>query len=424
VKTNGTLDEWIQNVGKLAQGNSRLVLAISAAFATLLLKPCKRENFGIHFVGGSSEGKTTALYVAASVFGSRQYLKPWRSTDNGLELVAAAHSDMLLVLDEIGQMDSRKLGDTVYMLANGSGKIRSTASCEMRRVATWHIGTLSTGEVDLETHMAEANKKMMAGQAIRLLSIPAKPALENSGLLEKLHGFNSYNELAQYLKEATEKYFGAPMKAFVEALIVEGKQIDNLFRVALEESQAKHLPVNAIGQDFRVFGIFFTIGFAGEFATKRGITGWPAGESLETAVAEFTRWLQRKGGAGNQEEKKQLELLRCFFQKHQHSKFLSINEYDDVTDSKIVNESIGYKKETSMGTIFYAYPERFREAIKREIPANVDDLLKMAADLNILERKDKNHLTKIVRFKTKVTRMLVFNSRVLADDDFLEEPPK
>jgi putative DNA primase/helicase len=169
VGTSGSLEDWTKNVGKMCVGNSRLLLAVSAAFASILLKPCERENFGIHFVGNSSEGKSTTLFVAASVFGSRQYIKPWRSTDNGLEGVAVTHNDMFLILDEIGEMDSRKVGDAVYMLANGRGKTRANVFGAARKSETWRVGVLSSGEKDLATHMAESNKKMYAGQGIRLL---------------------------------------------------------------------------------------------------------------------------------------------------------------------------------------------------------------------------------------------------------------
>ena len=82
-------------------GNSRLVLAVSCAFAALLLHPAGAESGGLHFVGESSTGKTTALKVAASVFGAPDYLQRWRATTNGIESLAALRSDTLLVLDEL-----------------------------------------------------------------------------------------------------------------------------------------------------------------------------------------------------------------------------------------------------------------------------------------------------------------------------------
>jgi uncharacterized protein (DUF927 family) len=83
----GTLESWQQSVGRYAVGNSRLVLAISAAFAGPLIGPCAAEG-GIHFKGASSTGKSTALHVAGSVWGggdANGYVRSWRTTANGLE---------------------------------------------------------------------------------------------------------------------------------------------------------------------------------------------------------------------------------------------------------------------------------------------------------------------------------------------------
>ena len=65
-RQSGTLESWQQTIACYATGNSRLVLAISAAFAGPLIGPCSAEGGGIHFKGPSSIGKSTALHVAGS----------------------------------------------------------------------------------------------------------------------------------------------------------------------------------------------------------------------------------------------------------------------------------------------------------------------------------------------------------------------
>ena len=107
---SGTLVDWQKNIASLCAGNSRLVLAVSCAFAALLLHPAGMESGGLHLVGESSSGKTTALKVAASVFGASDYLQRWRATTNGLESLAALHSDTLLILDELAQVDPKEAG--------------------------------------------------------------------------------------------------------------------------------------------------------------------------------------------------------------------------------------------------------------------------------------------------------------------------
>jgi hypothetical protein len=67
-RQKGSLQDWKDNVARYAVGNSRLVVAISAAFAGPLIGPCSAEGGGLHFRGASSTGKSTALFTAGSVW--------------------------------------------------------------------------------------------------------------------------------------------------------------------------------------------------------------------------------------------------------------------------------------------------------------------------------------------------------------------
>ena len=68
-EARGTVDEWRDGAAKLASGHAVLVLAISAALAGPLLGLAGYEGGGVHLLGQSSTGKTTALRLAASVWG-------------------------------------------------------------------------------------------------------------------------------------------------------------------------------------------------------------------------------------------------------------------------------------------------------------------------------------------------------------------
>lgn len=124
----GTLESWRQHIGALCSDNPLLVLAVSTALAGPLLHLCHRQSAGVHLVGDSSNGKTTALEVAASVWGGPDFKRTWRATGNGLEGIAAALSDTCLILDEIGEADGREVGSTIYALGNGTGKARANRS--------------------------------------------------------------------------------------------------------------------------------------------------------------------------------------------------------------------------------------------------------------------------------------------------------
>ena len=206
---SGTADEWRDSVAALAAGNTRLVFALSVAFAGALAEIAGEDSGGFHLRGASSSGKSTALKLAASVWGNPStYVRLWRGTVNGLEGLATLHNDGLLILDEIGQIDPNDAGEAAYLLANGQGKVRASRNGLARSAQRWRLLFLSAGETSLSAVMAQAGKRSTAGQEIRLADIEAD-AGAGMGIFETLHGHPNAAALALAIKEASAKYHGA-----------------------------------------------------------------------------------------------------------------------------------------------------------------------------------------------------------------------
>lgn len=106
----GTLAGWQSEIAARAVGNPLLVLALSTSFAGPLLAKCNAEGGGIHFVGNSSTGKSTAVDAACATWGGDNFKRSWRATANGMEGAAALFNDCLLALDEISEYDPREVG--------------------------------------------------------------------------------------------------------------------------------------------------------------------------------------------------------------------------------------------------------------------------------------------------------------------------
>ncbi len=94
---------WRQGVGTGALKSNRVMAAICAAFASLLLRPLGIRPFGIVFFGGTREGKTTTEIAAASVIGigTEQGLPKWAMTKAALEETCRLFNDLVLPLDDI-----------------------------------------------------------------------------------------------------------------------------------------------------------------------------------------------------------------------------------------------------------------------------------------------------------------------------------
>ena len=380
LQSKGTLDEWKNNIAALCINNSRLTLAVSAAFASMILTPCNADNFFLHFYGRSSQGKTTMLDVAASVFGDHSYTRTWRMTDNGLEGIAMAHNDLCLFLDEISECDPFKVGAMAYMIVNGSGKTRATTQGLARRVMRWTLGGISTGEENLSDIIKTTGKNPKAGQLLRILSIPALPE-GGLGLFEDIHGFNNAGDFSIQLKRAANKYHGTAFSAFIEKAIDDYDNIRFFYNQELEIAYSKYLPKNASGQDTRAFISFVTCGIGGLLATKYGLTGWDYDSIMPLVIKNFNSWLEDKGGTGSQEDKQALKQIRIFFEKYGDSKFQFMDN-DSVWAEKI-NERAGYRTNRNGESVFYVFITYFEEVIARGLDIKyVKNLLR---DRGILE---------------------------------------
>lgn len=329
----GTVDDWRAAIGKMCAGNSRLVLAASAAFAAPLLNLLGEDGGGFSFLGASRLGKSTALHVAASVcggnsqMGAAAYIRSWRSTGNALESVALGSCDALLALDELGQLDPREAGDTAYMLANGSGKARANRSGGARNVARWRVLFLSTGERGLADMNREAGRSTKAGQEVRFVDVPAD-ARAGSGLFEKLHHADSPGELADYLREQASRIYGAPYRAFLGSLTARMK--DDGGRATRENLRTRMVEItdhylmnwpDASGQVRSVARRFAIAALGGELATEFGLTGWDDDTAVELVAICFRDWLTARGSVGRREDEQAVEQLRDFLSKHGEGRF-------------------------------------------------------------------------------------------------------
>ena len=407
ISESGTLEQWQEQIGALCIGNHRLAFVVSVAFAGPLLNMLGHESGGFHLYGDSSGGKTTHLQVAASVYGGPRVVRSWRSTDNALESIAAAHSDGLLVLDEIGMCDPRIIGETVYMLGNGTGKARANDRGQAgRQVQEWRLLFLSTGEKTLAQHMAEANKELKAGMEVRMLAVPAD-ASKGLGMFDVLSGFDDAAALSDALKARVAKYYGTPLTAFLAALCEPGKMHgwSTILRRTLEAFVAKALPASASGQAHRAAARFGLAAAAGELATALGITGWPDGTATTAARVCLSAWLNERGGAGNLEGDAILARLRQIIERFGESRFTrwetaaaKIDEHGPRTIDRL-----GFRKtlEHGMGDTmhtthtYYVLPEAWRSEIFRGM--NINAVNKELLHRGVLEPGSDGKASSLVR---------------------------
>ncbi len=337
-RSKGTPDQWRERVGALCAGNSRLVFAVACAFAGPLLRPAGMESGGFHYRGDSSSGKTTALKLAASVYGGASYLQRWRATDNALEAIAAQHCDGLLILDELAQIDPKTAGECAYMLANEQGKARATRTGTPRTRQAWRLLFLSAGELGLADHMAEGMKRARTGQEVRMADIPADAGL-GLGAFENLHSMEGGAAFAKHITHQAQAVYGATGRAWLQWLTDHADTLKASIRTASNALAAQLIPKDSSGQVERVGARFALVGAAGEMATQAGLTGWPVGESERAAGACFAAWLAARGGCGNGEVLAMLRAVRRFLETHGEGRFAMWHRGSDDHAPKTLNRA-------------------------------------------------------------------------------------
>lgn len=289
-QSQGTLEDWRTQVSLRAVGNPLMITAIALGLSGPLLQLLGLEGGGVHVHGPSSTGKSTLLRLGNSVWAASDHIQSWNATRNALEVISAQHSGRLLTLDEIGEADPRSIGETAYALSNGKSRSRLTTSLQ-HNVLTWQLSVLSSGELSLGAHMGNVGKKLMAGQAVRLLDIPIDT--EAHGAFRCFHDCASAAEFAQSINRTVGHYYGVAGPAFVRKLIDALRK--DTFPESLKADHRVILNRLTSGMECYTDGIsaralhrFAVIAAAGELATEYGITGWTQQDAIN-AVQEVMR---------------------------------------------------------------------------------------------------------------------------------------
>lgn len=349
-KHRGTLEDWKADIGRLCVRNSRPTFAVCLALAAPLLRLVPEVGGGgVHFVAPTSKGKTTIMLAASSVFGMGDenhpdsYMKKWNSTLVGFEAVCEQHNDAPLILDELGEAKASELGQSLYMVANGSGKTRGAAAGGNRPTAAWLNMLISAGEITPAQHLATAQVEIKGGQEVRLVTVPALVTPES--ILEDNHEFPSGHELSAHVKRSARASFGTLGRAWLECLVADFDGIEGDARELMQMFELEAVEENAGGEVKRAARRFGLAAAAGEMATNRHLTGWPAGWATQAARICFDVWVStRVGGMGSSHEAQMRLSIRQWFGAHGDARFKRW-ELTDADHKAVTMYMAGWRKE-------------------------------------------------------------------------------
>ncbi|MFW1934674.1 DUF927 domain-containing protein [Acinetobacter sp. ULE_I046] len=403
-QSNGTLEQWQKDISIPLSTHSKLVVALSSAFAGQLLTPLEQQTgAGVHFKGQSSKGKTTALYVGCSVWGKpSNYCKTWKSTGNALEHTAYIHNDGFLALDEIGEVaNPKELGNIAYMLANGKGKARLTKEIKAKPSYAWKIIFLSTGEKSLKEIMQENGQKAKLGQEVRLIDIDIDQT--EYGLFDQIDFAEDGAKQSRLLVERSNQFYGVAGMAWLNYLTTNKDDAISQAKKLLGQYNAELIGEHTQGHIIRVANAFALIAVAGELATQAGITGWQTGTALNAVKTVFNAWVNDFEYVGDYQTKEYILHVKAFFEANESSRFEAITPDPDQIE-KIINR-VGYWKIENGEKLFLVLPEQFKNEVCKG-----HDNRKVAKALLIekLLEHDTGKTSKTVRIPSKKNAVKVY----------------
>ena len=288
-------------VGLLA-GNDLMVFALCVAFASPLVGIAGVDIVIFHLFGKSSTGKTAALQVAMSVLGMAgdpQFpegtgIERWHSTPNGAELIFAAHSGMLVAIDEIGSSGDAMM--SVYNATSGKGKTRMTDIGRMREQLEWILCILSSGEISMQEKIEASNKRQAkTGEMIRAMDIPVATLASDANLTQ-----TEQSTLIRDVKRRCGTTYGTAGPEFMQRVIDYFETDANLrawlveaidtTQAELAENAARRRKLDSAHE--RAMRRFAFVAAAGNLASQMGVLPLPT-ETVERAIAAVSdAWLE------------------------------------------------------------------------------------------------------------------------------------
>lgn len=348
LQKKGTLAKWKNTVGEVCRGNHLHSFAILVSLAAPALKLLGEEGGFFHYVGTDSIGKSTILHVAKSVWGFEN-LGSFRTTDNALESTCKNSNDGVLFLDEIGEADPDAFFKIIYMLANGVTKGRSDRSGNAKATTHFTVIAQSTGEIGLETKLAEKKIQAKGGQLMRMAELDADrgKGLNTFDIL-KLNPdtgniFENGKSQAEYLKKHAKENCGVVIDSFLKAAV---PNVEN-YKKMLKEAKAKWLESILTGSEgagvARMAKRFSTVFASGAVAVEFGIIPHTIKEIEGCVNAMFDNWLTRYGGDTPYELKTVINNIYKLCVENRYLRFQNAHPTEDEREN-LPKDKAGYWK--------------------------------------------------------------------------------
>ncbi|MBF0749125.1 DUF927 domain-containing protein [Mammaliicoccus lentus] len=229
-KTKGNLEDYAEKVFEPIKDSPMVMTFVYASLGSILLHDFNVDPFVVDMASKTSTGKTTALRVAGSVWGTDKLINEWNTTPIDLERKASILNSFPSMYDDTRKAKPYLLSDVVYQFSGGKSKGRGNVQ-SVDIVKNWNNILLSTGETSIVEY---GNEK--AGVSARVVTLQDKPFNDDVNIRALYEGLESnYGHLGlafinQYSKQKTS--YKASFKTYEDIYIDKAGENEVMQRVA------------------------------------------------------------------------------------------------------------------------------------------------------------------------------------------------
>lgn len=200
-KTKGNLEDYAEKVFKPIKHSPMVMTFVYASLGSILLHDFNVDPFVVDMASKTSTGKTTALRIASSLWGTERLINEWNTTPIDLERKASILNSFPSMYDDTRKAKPYLLSDVVYQFSGGKSKGRGNVQ-SVDVVKTWNNILLSTGETSIVEY---GNEK--AGVSARVITLQDKPFNDDVNIralyagIESNYGHLGLAFIEQYSKQ-------------------------------------------------------------------------------------------------------------------------------------------------------------------------------------------------------------------------------